>query len=336
MEPEFLQGDTQELTLRPSRLEDFAGQPKLVEKLKVFIQAARHRGETLEHILFSGPPGLGKTTLAFLISNEVGSQLKVTSGPVLEKPYDLAGMLVDLKAGDILFIDEIHRLSHVIAEYLYSAMEDFVLDFIYDQGATSKSVRIDLQPFTLIGATTREGLLPAPFRDRFGLNEKLDLYSSEALTNILQRSSKVLGVESDLESLSLIAKRSRGTPRIANKLLRRVRDVAQYGGSNLITLDIAQKGLEMMDIDSHGLGGMDRKVIQCLLALGGGPVGLKSISIYVQEEEATLEDVYEPYLVQQGYLLRTLKGRKLTPKAWEDYGTAFFAKKEPQQELFPS
>ncbi|MEK7483948.1 MAG: Holliday junction branch migration DNA helicase RuvB [Planctomycetota bacterium] len=330
--PQLLAKDEADTSLRPSRLSEFKGQPKLVEKLIIFIQAAKSRGEVLEHILFSGPPGLGKTTLAYMIANEVGSRLKVTSGPVLEKPYDLAGILVDLKAGDILFIDEIHRLNHVITEYLYSAMEEFVLDLIYDQGTMSKSVRLDLQPFTLVGATTREGLLLAPFRDRFGFSEKLELYTTDSLVEILRRSARVLKIGIDEKSLLLIAQRSRGTPRIANKLLRRVRDVAQYQGSNTITEVIAQKGLEMMDVDQNGLGSMDRKILQNLFELGGGPVGLKSISIQVQEEEETIEEVYEPYLVQQGYLIRTAKGRKVTAKAWADYGSDPNAKK--QKKLF--
>ncbi|RME03554.1 MAG: Holliday junction branch migration DNA helicase RuvB [Planctomycetota bacterium] len=306
--------DHWENTLRPQRLEEFLGQQKVVANLKIYLQAAQKRQEVLDHILFSGAPGLGKTTLAHLIATEMGVTLRATSGPILEKAGDLAGLLTSLQKGDILFIDEIHRLKPIVEEYLYSAMEDFCIDVMLDQGPNARSITIHLPPFTLIGATTREGLLSAPFRARFGILEKLDLYPPNELEQILLRSAKILNVHIDPDAAQLLSQRCRGTPRIANRIIRRIRDLAEVQSGGHISVEIAQKGLEMLGVDEHGLEEMDRKILKVLLQHQGGPVGLKTIAVSVGEEERTIEDVYEPYLIQQGFLLKTPRGRVASPK----------------------
>lgn len=306
-------GDT---GLRPKIFADFTGQDRIKKNLRICLDAAKQRGEVIDHILFSGPPGLGKTTLSQIIANENGVSLKSTSGPVLEKPADLAGILTNLQYGDVLFIDEIHRLGTVVEEYLYSAMEDFVIDILIDQGPNARSVKINLPCFTLVGATTREGLLTAPFRSRFGIMERFDFYPWTDLFKIAINTAKKLKIDIDDKGAELIAKRSRGTPRLVNRFLKRIRDVAQIKGDNRITEDIANEGLQMLGVDEHGLGEMDRKIIETLLRLGGGPVGLKTIAITVGEEEDTIEDVYEAYLIQQGYINKTPRGRVATELAF--------------------
>lgn len=310
-----------DLTLRPAEFGDFIGQEKVKERLGIFIRAARERGESLEHAIFSGPPGLGKTTLAHLIARAMGSAIKATSGPVIEKAGDLAGLLTNLEDGDILFIDEIHRLSKVIEEYLYPAMEDFTLDIILDQGPNARSVRLNLARFTLLGATTRSGLLSAPLRSRFGMSIRLDYYPVEDLDRIVLRSARILGVEIDAEGAAEIARRARGTPRIANNLLRRVRDYAQVKAGNRITAETADAALALLDVDRHGLDEMDARILSTIIrSFGGGPVGIGSIAVAVGEEPGTLEEVYEPYLIQQGYLKRTSQGRVATDKARARFG----------------
>jgi Holliday junction DNA helicase RuvB len=306
-----------EATLRPQSFGEFVGQRQTVENLKIYVTAAAQRGEPLDHILFSGLPGLGKTTLATIISREIGANLKATSGPVLEKAGDLAGILTNLEEGDILFIDEIHRLPRIVEEYLYSAMEDFTINIILDAGPSARSLKIDLPRFTLIGATTREGLLTAPFRARFGVLEKLLFYPPEDLTKIIKRSARIMDVPVEPEAAGLLAKRSRGTPRIANRFLRRIRDVAQVKGDGTITTEIAKLGLQMLGIDNAGLEATDRRILETIMQHGGGPVGLKTISVAVGEEDNTIEEVYEPYLIQQGFLKKTMRGRMVSEKAFK-------------------
>lgn len=311
-----------EQTLRPLRFEDFQGQRKIVDNLQVFIQAACGRGEALDHVLLTGPPGLGKTTLAYIIANEMRASLKMTSGPVLDKPGDLAGLLTNLGEGDALFIDEIHRLSPVVEEYLYSAMEDYTLDIMIDSGPNARSVRIDLKPFTLIGATTRAGLLTAPLRARFGIANRLDYYPVEHILAIVLRSARILGIPIDeQEGAYEIARRSRGTPRIANRLLRRARDFAQVKGDGTITRAIADFALTALEVDQFGLDEMDKRILSCIHEkYRGGPVGLNTLAIAVGEESGTIEEVYEPYLIQEGYLQRTPRGRELTANAYRVLG----------------
>ena len=307
-------------SLRPKRFDDFVGQDQIKHNLQVYIEAAQSRGEHLDHILFSGPPGIGKTTLATIIANEIGAALRCTSGPALERAGDLAGILTNLDRGDVLFIDEIHRMGNVIEEYLYSAMEDFCIDILIDQGPSARSVRIDLDPFTLIGATTREGLLTSPFRARFGVLERLDFYPWEDLFNIIMNSARILGVEIETDGAEIIAHRARGTPRIANRFLRRIRDVAQVKGDNVITTEIALEGLRMQQVDEHGLGLMDRRILETVARANGRPVGIKTVAVTVGEEEDTIEEVYEPYLIQQGYLEKTPRGRVATEKSYHILG----------------
>jgi Holliday junction DNA helicase RuvB len=307
--------------LRPKKLSDFAGQDKIVENLQIFVQAAVHRGEPLDHVLLHGPPGLGKTTLSHIIANELGVGFKVTSGPVLDKPGDLAGLLTNLDHGDVLFIDEIHRLSPVIEEYLYSAMEDYVIDILIDSGPNARSVQIALNPFTLIGATTRSGLLTSPLRARFGINARLQYYDSKILTLIVQRSSDLLGIPISEDAAYQIASRSRGTPRIANALLRRVRDFAQVKGNGTIDRDITEFALEALNVDKYGLDEMDNRVLLAIIdKFNGGPVGLTTIATAIGENAGTLEEVYEPFLIQEGFLMRTQRGRKATEKAYKHLG----------------
>jgi Holliday junction DNA helicase RuvB len=310
-----------DVSLRPSKFSDFVGQARVLERLELAVEAAKLRGDVLDHVLFSGPPGLGKTTLAYILAEEMNVNVKVTSGPVIDKAGDLAGLLTSLERGDILFIDEIHRMQKTVEEYLYSAMEDFVLDIMIDQGPNARSVRLDLPHFTLVGATTRRGLLSAPLRSRFGLNNRLDYYESETLASIVNRSARILNVDIDDAGASEIAGRSRGTPRIANNLLRRVRDYAQVRADNHISRDIADKALEMLEIDRYGLDEMDKRILETILhKFSGGPVGLSNIAVSVGEETDTIEEVYEPYLIQEGYMARTAKGRVVTPLCYERFG----------------
>ncbi len=305
-----------DITLRPKRFCDFIGQELVKKNLRIYIEASKRRGDVLDHILFSGPQGLGKTTLSQIIANEINFDIKATSGPVLVKPGDLAGILTNLKQGDILFVDEIHRLSTTIEEYLYSAMEDYSIDILIDQGPNARSVKIKLPHFTLIGSTTREGLLTPSFRARFGVLEKLDFYSWIELQEIAMKSAKILEIEIDERSAEIIAKSSRGTPRIVNRFIRRIRDVAQVKGFDKITEDIVEVGLKMLGVDKNGLGQMDRKILQAIIQHGGGgPVGLKTVAVSVNEQEDTIEEVYEPFLIQKGYLSKTPRGRIATQLA---------------------
>ncbi|MCK5804139.1 MAG: Holliday junction branch migration DNA helicase RuvB [Lentisphaeria bacterium] len=308
-------------TLRPQCFEDFPGQEAVKERLGIMVQAAQKRSDPLPHLLLSGPPGLGKTTLAHIVANACGAAIKATSGPVIEKPGDLAGLLTGLEEGDVLFIDEIHRLSMTIEEYLYSAMEDFVIDIMLEQGAGARSIRLDLAKFSLIGATTRQGKLSSPLRSRFPMSCRLDYYNSADLTTILQRSVGILDVDAEEAGLSEIARRSRGTPRIANNLVRWVRDFAQVKAEGRITEEVADAALKMLDIDVDGLDEMDNRILEAVLhKFGGGPVGLKNLAVAVSEETETIEDVYEPFLIQEGYLMRTPQGRVATQKAYERFG----------------
>jgi Holliday junction DNA helicase RuvB len=313
-----------EKQLRPLSFIDFKGQKQVIENLIVFVTAAKQRGESLDHVLLHGPPGLGKTTLATIIANELQVNLRVTSGPVLDKPGDLAGLLTNLQEGDVLFIDEIHRLSPVVEEYLYSAMEDFQIDIMIDKGPSARSVQLTLNNFTLIGATTRSGLLTSPLRARFGIKFHLEYYDHEILTGIVKRSSGILNVRIDEEAAVEIARRSRGTPRIANALLRRIRDFAQVKGSGEIDLDITKYGLKALNIDQHGLDEMDNRILSAIIdKFGGGPVGLTTISTAVGEESGTIEEVYEPFLIKEGYLKRTPRGREATEHAYRHLGKQF-------------
>lgn len=310
-----------ERALRPRAFEEFSGQENVVENLRVFVAAAKKRQESLDHVLLHGPPGLGKTTLAHIITNDLGVNLKVTSGPVLDKPGDLAGLLTNLEPNDVLFIDEIHRLSPVVEEYLYSAMEDFKIDIMIDSGPNARSVQIKLNPFTLVGATTRSGLLTSPLRARFGITSRLNYYNGKVLTGIVRRSAEILDVEILEEAAYEIARRSRGTPRIANALLRRVRDFAQIKGDGRIDMEMAIYALKALNVDKHGLDEMDHRILACIIdKFKGGPVGINTISTAVGEEAGTIEEVYEPFLVQEGYLVRTPRGREATEMAYKHLG----------------
>ncbi len=310
-----------DITLRPRRFADFVGQTRVLERLELAVEAARMRGDVLDHAMLSGPPGLGKTTLAYILAEAMGVNIKVTSGPVIDKPGDLAGLLTSLEKGDVLFIDEIHRMQKTVEEYLYSAMEDFVLDIMIDQGPNARSVRLELPHFTLIGATTRSGLISAPLRSRFGLNNRLEYYAAADLKLIIERSARILNVDIDDGGAAEIAGRARGTPRIANNLLRRVRDYAQVRADNRISQPVADKALEMLDIDRYGLDEMDKRILETIVhKFGGGPVGIGTIAVSVGEEPDTIEEVYEPYLIQEGYLNRTPKGRVVTDLCYRRFG----------------
>jgi len=325
--------------LRPGQLEEFVGQPRLKEQLDVFIQAALNRKEALDHVLFFGPPGLGKTTLSNIIATELGVKMRQTSGPVLERAGDLAAVLTNLEPHDVLFIDEIHRLSPVVEEVLYPAMEDFEIDIMIGEGPAARTVKLSLPPFTLVGATTRAGLLTSPLRDRFGIVQRLEYYNEQDLSKIIQRSATILELETEEEGVTTIAKRSRGTPRIANRLLRRVRDYAQVKGDGTISKDIAVHALDMLEVDASGLDLLDRQLLRSIMEkFDGGPVGVESLAAAVGEERGTIEDVIEPYLIQQGFMMRTTRGRMVTNKCWLHFGInmpdKFKAENRPQAGLF--
>ena len=310
-----------ENNLRPSSFDDFSGQDQVIENLKIFVQASNQRGDALDHTLFHGPPGLGKTTLAHILAHELEVAVKVTSGPVLDKPADLAGLLTNLEERDVLFIDEIHRLSPVVEEYLYSAMEDYKIDIMIESGPNARSVELNLNPFTLVGATTRSGLLTAPMRARFGISNRLEYYSAELLSGIIERSAKILDVKISMEAAIEIAGRSRGTPRIANSLLRRVRDFAQIKGDGTIDIAITKSSLKALNVDINGLDEMDNKILTTIIdKFGGGPVGITTLSTAVSENSETIEEVYEPFLIQQGFIMRTPRGRQVTELAYKHLG----------------
>jgi Holliday junction DNA helicase RuvB len=339
MREDYLKGDNEgqgaaekeiEKALRPLSFQDFSGQQKVVDNIKIFVQAAKQRGESLDHVLLHGPPGLGKTTLSHIIANELESSIKITSGPVLDKPSDLAGLLTNLEPHDVLFIDEIHRLNPIVEEYLYSAMEDFRIDIMLDSGPNARSVQIGLNPFTLIGATTRAGLLTSPLRARFGINARLEYYDATLLTSIVKRSATILQTPLADDAAFEIARRSRGTPRIANNLLRRTRDFAQIKGDGMITMPIAQMALKALDVDENGLDDMDNRILLTIIEkFKGGPVGLTTIATAVGEEAETIEEVYEPFLIQEGYLKRTSRGREAADRAYKHLKLAPPATKPP-------
>ena len=327
MREDYLSGEQEDLTpeeneferaLRPISFDDFRGQEKVVENIKIFVEAARRRGESLDHVLLHGPPGLGKTTLSYIIANELNSSIKISSGPVLDKPGDLAGLLTNLEENDVLFIDEIHRLNPVVEEYLYSAMEDYRIDIMLDSGPSARSVQLSLAPFTLVGATTRSGLLTSPLRARFGINARLEYYDTELLTHIVHRSAGILNTTIDKIAAVEISRRSRGTPRIANNLLRRTRDFADVKGDGHITIEIANMALNALNVDQSGLDEMDNRILSTIIEkFKGGPVGISTIATACGEEAETIEEVYEPYLIQEGYLKRTSRGREATELAYK-------------------